>query len=235
LTEFFQAEMLRRLMNSLIVYACRLCVGTVLALFFSYYIYKEFVGSKFFRYMLMLPAFISPVVLVMIYMYVVDRAIPALFQTPSAFAGTAGMQLFVVILYQTFAGFGMGVLMYSNAMSRVPVSVIEYGKLEGISPIREFFSIVLPLIYPTLETFLIIGLSAVFTDQANLFTFFNENASYPIQTIGYWLYKEVFSSKATMSSYPYMSAAGLVFTAITIPIVMIARYFLNKLDKEVEF
>jgi hypothetical protein len=38
-----------------------------------------------------------------------------------------------------------------------------------------------------------------------------------------------------MSSFPYISAAGLVLSAITIPVVMIARKFLDKLDKEVEF
>ncbi|MDD6199778.1 MAG: sugar ABC transporter permease [Firmicutes bacterium] len=233
--EFFQAEMLQRLKNSLIVYGCRLGVGTFLALLFAYYIFRSFKGSQFFRYMLMLPSFISPVVLVMIFTYVVEYAIPAIFSVRSLFDGPPIQQLFVVILYNTLVGFGSGVLMYSNAMARIPVSLTEYGKLEGISPIREFFTVVLPCIYPTLETFLIIGVSQIFIDQANLYTFFGGSTHFSIQTIGYWLYTQVLDGRATMSSYPYISAAGLVLSAITIPVVMIARKFLDKLDKEVEF
>ena len=233
--EFFQTEMLVRLKNSFIVYGCSLFVWTALALLFSYYIYKSYRASGFFRYMLMLPSFMSPVVMVLIFNYVIEYALPAIFKIPSLFDGPPLQKLMVVTLYNTLIGFGSGVLMYSNAMSRVPVSLIEYGKLEGITPLREFFSVILPLIYPTLETFLIIGISAVFTNQANLFTFYGENAPYSIQTIGYWLYKEVFTGKASMAQYPYLSAAGLVMTAITIPVVMTARHFLNKLDKGVEF
>lgn len=167
--------------------------------------------------------------------YVIEYAVPSLFHMRSLFDGAPIQQLFVVILYNTLVGFGSGVLMYSNAMARIPDSLIEYGKMEGISPIREFFTVVLPCIYPTLETFLIIGLSQIFTDQANLYTFFGDASHFSIQTIGYWLYTQVLDGRATMSSYPYSSAAGLVLSAITIPIVLIARHFLDKLDKEVDF
>lgn len=231
----FSSEMILRLRNSLIVYGFRLGVGTVLALLFSYYIFKSYRGSGFFRYMLMLPSFMSPVVLVMIFTYVIEYAVPSLFHMRSLFDGAPIQQLLVVILYNTLVGFGSGVLMYANAMARIPDSLIEYGKMEGISPIREFFTVVLPCIYPTLETFLIIGLSQIFTDQANLYTFFGDASHFSIQTIGYWLYTQVLDGRATMSSYPYSSAAGLVLSAITIPIVLIARHFLDKLDKEVDF
>lgn len=233
--ELFQPEMLIRLRNSLIVYGCSLFVGTALALLFSYYIYKSYRASGFFRYMLMMPSFMSPVVMVLIFNYVIEYALPALFHMKSLFDGPPLQKLMVVTLYNTLIGFGSGVLMYSNAMSRVPVGLIEYGKLEGITPLREFFSVIMPLIYPTLETFLIIGISAIFTNQANLFTFYGANAPYSIQTIGYWLYKEVFNDMVSMAQFPYLSAAGLVLTAITIPVVMISRHFLNKLDKGVEF
>lgn len=231
----FEPEMITMLKNTLIVYGARLGVGTVLALLFSYYIYKNYSGSKFFRYVLMLPSFISPVVLVMIYTFVVEYAVPSLFHMRSLFDGEPMQRLLVVIFYNTLVGFGSGVLMYSNAMSRIPESLVEYGKLEGISPLREFFSVTLPCIYPTIETFLIIGLSNIFMDQANLYTFFGGATHQSMQTTGYWLYNMVLDNRATMSDYPYISAAGLVLSAITIPIVMIARHFLDKLDREVEF
>lgn len=227
--------MMTRLVNSLIVYAVHLFVGTVLAILFSYYIYKGYKGTGFFRVTLMMPSILSSVVLVLIYKYMLDRAIPALFNCPPLMSGTLQEKFWLVILYNTLMGFGSSVLMYSNAMTRIPQSLTEYAQLEGCSPVKEFFYITLPLAYPTIETFLIIGLSNLFIDQANMFTFYNEDAADGLQTIGYYLFTQVFNERSTMTSYPYASAAGLTLTAITIPLVMVARHFLDKLDKGVEF
>lgn len=227
--------MLLRLKNTMIVYAIHLFVGTVLAILFAYYIYKGFKGTTVFRVVLFMPSILSSVVLVLIFNYFVGRAVPELFGIKGLMSTTFEKKFATVIFYNTFMGFGSGMLMYSNAMGRIPESLTEYAKLEGCSATKEFFSITLPLIYPTVETFLIIGLANIFTDQANLFTFFLDDANREIQTIGYYLFQTIFTERSSMTSYPYASAAGLTLTAITIPIVMVARYFLNKLDKGVEF
>lgn len=229
------AAMLTRLKNTLIVYAVHLFVGTVLAILFAYYIYKGFMGTQLFRVILFMPSILSSVVLVLIFNYFVGRAVPKLFGIEGLMSTTFEKKFATVIFYNTFMGFGSGMLMYSNAMGRIPESLTEYAKLEGCSATKEFFSITLPLIFPTVETFLIIGLANIFTDQANLFTFFLDDANGEIQTIGYYLFQTIFTERSSMTSYPYASAAGLTLTAITIPIVMTARYFLNKLDKGVEF
>lgn len=226
--------MIQRLKNSLIVYAVALFVGTVLAILFAYYIYKGYAGSGAFRVILMLPSILSSVVLVLIFKFMVQYAFPAMFGIGDLLGGSATSKFWTVVIYNTFMGFGSGMLMYSNAMGRIPDSLTEYAKLEGCSPVREFFSITLPLIYPTVQTFLIIGLAGIFTDQANLFTFFSESAPQQTQTIGYYLYNTVFTQRSDMTSYPYAAAAGLTLTAVTIPIVMIARFLLNKLDKGAE-
>lgn len=228
--------MLGRIKNSFIVYAVHLFVGTVLAILFAYYVYKGFKGTEFFRVTLFMPSILSPVVLVMIYMQFVEKAIPVLFGVEGLLSSGLESTFWTVIFYNIFMGFGSGMLMYSNAMGRIPDSLTEYAQLEGCTPIKEFFYITLPLIYPTIETFLIIGLSNLFIDQANLFTFFMEGAQNSgMETIGYHLFQTVFTERSSMTSFPYAAAAGLTLTAITIPVVMTARYFLNKLDKGVEF
>lgn len=224
-----------RIVNSLIVYAVNLFVGTVLAILFSYYIYKKYIGTEFFRIMLLLPSICSPVVLVIIYTYVADRAVPAIFGIQSLLSGTPQKTFVFIIIYNILMGFGMGVLMYSNIMARIPDSLVEYAKLEGAKPLEEFFKITLPLIYPTIETFLIIGVANIFINQASLFTFFVDTAHPSLQTVGYYLFTQVFSNRSTMSNYPYASAAGLTLTLITIPIVMLARHFLDKLNPGIEF
>ncbi len=221
--------------NSLTVYVIRLFCGTVLSLFFSYYVYKKFKGTEFFRFMLILPSVISSIAFVLIFKYIADRFIPQIFDVPGLLTQAPKTTFGYIMAFNIFFGFGSGVLMYSNAMSRIPESLVEYSKLEGCTPIKEFFIITMPLIYPTLETFLVIGIANIFIDQANLFTFYTNSADINIQTVGYYLFTQVFNNRSSMSSFPYASAAGLTLTAITIPVVMIAKHFLDKLDKGVEF
>lgn len=231
---FHDSLMSGRFLNSLWVYLLTLFFGTAGSVVFSFYIYKKYRGSGFFRLILMLPSFLPAVVMVLIYSRIVDF-VPIYFGGNGWLSGKPNQTFAVVLFYHFFVGYGSGVLMYSNAMSRIPDSLVESARLEGCGAVREFFKITLPLIYPTLETFLIIGLSNLFINQANLFEFFTSGAAPQIQTVGYYLFNQVFGRTTTMATYPYASAAGLVLTAVTIPIVMVARHFLDKLDKGVEF
>ena len=246
--EFFNAlsndggMMVSRFTNSLIVYASRICFGTVFSILFSYYIYKQYVGSGAFRVILMLPSVISSIVFVMIFTYIADRVLPELgekigVEIPKLLTQGGYKLLFTIILFNIFVGFGSGVLMYSNAMSRIPDSLVEYAQLEGCTPFKEFWHITLPLAYPTIETFLVVGVANIFIDQANLYTFYmdNETACAEIQTVGYYLYLMIQKNSATRSQYTYASAIGLTLTAVTIPLVLGARYLLDKLDKGAEF
>ncbi len=232
----FQGEQLGTMFkNSLVFFFFSTGVGTTLTLLFSFYITKRYKATEFFKFMLILPSVISPVAFVLIFKYVADFAIPELLGVQGLLMGTTSQKFTTITLFNIFIGFGSGVLMYSNAMSKIPDSITESCKLEGCGPLREFFSMTLPLIYPTIETFLIIGISALFTQQANLFTFYTNSAHPSLRTIGYELYLMVFQDRATMAEFPYASAAGLTLTAITIPLVLVSKHFLNKLDKGVEF
>lgn len=64
LKELASPNWMLALKNSLIAYLIGLLVGTVLALLFSYYIYKKLYGSMMFRVMLFLPSVLSSVVIV---------------------------------------------------------------------------------------------------------------------------------------------------------------------------
>ncbi|MFR1983237.1 MAG: hypothetical protein ACLS4Z_05510 [Christensenellaceae bacterium] len=40
-----------------------------------------------------------------------------------------------------------------HVMTRIPISLMEYGKLEGLNAMQELFLVVIPMIFPTLTTF----------------------------------------------------------------------------------
>ena len=208
---------------------------TCLALFFSYYVYKKMPGSKFFRLVLYLPSVISPVVLAIMFRYCVDRALPDIMsdlfgKQMSGLLVSRDTLIPTVAFYNVLLAFGVNVLMYTSTMSGISESVIESAQLDGATQIREFFSIVLPLIYPTLATFLTVSTANLFIDQAQLFALFSDQADRTVYTMGYYLYMNAYRNVtyAQDASYPELATYGVILTIVAMPITLIVRYCLNR-------
>jgi ABC-type sugar transport system permease subunit len=224
--------------NSLIVYLFSCGIGTTLSLVFSYYIYKKFLFSGLFKVILFLPQIIPNIVLVIMFKYFAENAIPEfsiiifnkyipglIFNESTKFAS--------VLFYTIWASFGTQILMYSGAMGGISISVIESAKLDGCTPLREFWNIILPLIYPTLVTFIVVGIAGLFTNQMNLFSFFGPDTSPNVYTFGFYLYNKVQSKATTIAEYPYLAAIGLILTLVSAPITLLAKWLLEKIGPSV--
>ena len=232
---FSQQKYQDMIWNSLLLYVLRMAVGMSLALIFSYYIYKKFMLTQLFRVMLFLPTIISSVVLTLLYEYVVEDVYVALSGVQYGLMTTNKME--VVIFYNLWTGFGMNILMYSGAMSGINESISESAQLDGVNVVSEFIYITLPMIFPTIITFLVMGISAIFTDQMGLFTFFKDAS--PFQTIGYFIYvqslnsnlippKTIAEKEMIYLSYSEISALGLMITALILPLSLTVRHLLEK-------
>ena len=143
--------------------------------------------------------------------------------------GEPEMRMPAVLFYNVMMSFGTNIIMYSSAMTRIPVSVVEYAAIDGVKPFREFISITIPLIFDTMSTFLIVGVTGIFTNQAGLFMLYASNAPDSAYTIGYYLYREVLRASSD-AAYPKIAALGLCITIITTPTVFGVRTLMNKLD-----
>ena len=215
--------------NSLKFYVIGLFVGTILALIFSYYLFKKYFLTPLFKIMLFLPSMIAVTVLVTLYQYFVDAALPDIFGIEGLL--TKKDAIFpTIIFFNLWCGFGTNVIMYTNAMSGIDESIIEYSKLEGVKPLREMVSIVCPLIYPTITTFLVVGIAGLFTSQANLYIFYGSQAPKSLMTLGYYMFTKVVGETASLSEYPYAAAMGILCTCIAAPITIFVRNMLDRLD-----
>ena len=60
---------------------------------------------------------------------------------------------------------------------------------------------------------------------------FDPDASYGTITISFWIFKQVYGSGAIggTGSYGLVSAAGLCFTLVGVPLIMFTRWLLNKI------
>ena len=228
--------------NSLILAGVTFFVGVSFALLFSYYIYKKRFGYRTFNVLLFVPSIVSSIVMVILFSYFVDRAIPAVFmklfntRVVGLLSSPNSSDIFrTLIIFCLWTGFGTNVLMYSSAMSRIPPEIVEAAQIDGCGSVSEFFKITLPLIYPTISTFLVVNIAGVFSNSAGLFSFFGEKANPELWTIGYWFFIQTLAGRSSFTALPVPAAGGLVFTLFVAPITLIIRYVLNKFDPQVEF
>lgn len=222
--------------NSMMAYGIGLVFGTAPALLFSFYIYKKYPLGGFFKIVLFMPSLISAVAMVLIFKYFVENAYPAIMEAlfnmqVEGLLANPDTTFATVIGYGVWLGFGGGILMYLGAMNSISESVVEAAHLDGITPMKEFFKITLPLIWPTLVTFLVSGIAGIFTNQLGLFTFFQDKANKSYYTYGYYMFLH---TKAGMTEYPHVASMGLLMTLIVAPITLLARYLLEKFGPSVD-
>lgn len=234
--ELTQYDTLRdAMLNSLVIWFFTALLGTVLAVFFSYYIYKRFPLHGFFKILLFLPSILPGIILTMIFKTFVNEALPgymAIFGIKVAPLMTfdASTRFPMAAFFTIWISFGTQVLLYAGTMEQMEPSVIEAGRLDGVTPMRELWSIVLPEIIPAINTFLIVGIAGIFINQANLLSFYGYDVFSSDQTIGYYLFRLVNYASYGKTEYGYASALGLCCSAIAIPLTLVVRHFLTKLE-----
>lgn len=229
---------------SVLSYVLSVCITIPLGLFSAYYIGKKMPGSGFFRAVLFLPSIIPEIVLVVIYKFFVIDALPTYMGAlgwknfgdwlSPANGATWQQQYFMVMFFTLILlGFGTSVLMYSNAMSKVNVEVLDAARLDGARGWSEFWHIILPAVWPTVMVFLVTGVCGIFVNQIHLWSFYDFNAPPEIQTYGYILYHkstEIIntSTGADNAKANILAAFGLLMTAVAIPLTFFVRWLLKK-------
>ncbi len=250
---------LLRLGNTLKLYVTKLILGTGLALLFSYYVYKKYMLAGAFRVFLYLPSIVSGIAMTLIYQFILSDVLPNILPAQngeklpdlikSEYAYGA------ILFYNLWLSFGVNVLMYTGTMSGINESIVESAHLDGVNTVQEFWYITVPMIWPTMITFIVSGLATMFTDQMGLYTFFGEGADGSVQTIGYYLYIQTLKSglignDAALSgglqnynpnyqgkqymTYPEISAFGLLITAIILPVTLLVKWAMTKFGPSVD-
>jgi len=225
--------------NSFLMFGMELLFGSLPAILFSYYIYKKYPCAGAFKIILYIPHIIPSIIFVILYKYFVGSAIPEIYKQITGnnlfhmfdgvnVARTKGLLIFFTI----FISFGTKVLLYTGTMSGISESIIESAKLDGITPIKELFLIVVPMIWGTFVTFILVSVVGLFTSQMSAYSFFGEGLEMQLYTFGYYLFMR--ASKTSLYEYPVLSALGLIMTAIAVPVTLTLKYLLNKFGPSVE-
>ncbi len=225
-------DLLLSLRNTGLYFLSGLLITMPLALFISYFISKKILGYQFFRVIFYLPCIITPVILTSLYdqMLAPGGPIEKLFDKLSLgyplngplYKDKSMMPTVMVIIYTILTGFGGDMLIFSGAMSRIPTEVYESAKLDGCGPLREVFTIVMPLIWSTISTKIVLLMSGIFAASGPIMLLVTEN--YETTTLSFWIFNIVKKGE----DVNLVATAGLCFTAIIIPVIFGVRAFMDK-------
>lgn len=228
---------LQALKNTLIFFASTMCVLLPLSVIFSYFLFKKVAGYKFYRVVFFLPSIISSVVLATMYsqMFSLNGPVNLLLEKlfgmdPVRFLRDSRYALWTLVLYNVWSGFGSSLILFNGAMARIPEDILEYGKLDGVGFFREMFRVVVPLVWPTISTVIVLNTVGLFGAGAPILLF--TEGKFDTYTISYWIYEQVATLDGAKN---YAAAVGIVFTLIGVPIVLVVKFLMGKVMEDVEF
>ncbi len=223
-----------------------LTVKDAVMLFFHlaivYFIYKKIKGYRFFQFMFYLPAVISEVALTMAFKYFVRFDGPIAEIAKALNIGlddqgefirvfeTKGVAFPVIVFYGIWMGWGGNMLLLGGALARIPVEILESARLDGVGTGRELTQMILPLVWPTLSTLFILKLTSMFASSSSslLFCgFYSDQVG--ASTVGLYIYTALYGPGGnTLSAQNQVSAVGLIFTCIAVPVVMGLRWLVER-------
>lgn len=224
----FKNTMIFFLMNALLIPAC---------MFIAYLLFRKVLGHKFIRMALYLPGAIGGIMVALLYKKFMAsdgwlfHQLQQMTGADTPFSMLTESGLLYVLIYDILIGVGANLLTWTSIIGRIPQDLIEYGNLEGITPAREFATVVLPLVWPNFVNMLSIQIIGMFGATGSVLVL--TEGKYGTQTLSYWMYSVVLNGN--VNEYNHAAALGIIFTLLTIPLYVIFRGVMKRFGTEVEY
>ena len=220
--------------NSLLMYAINLVICLPLYILFSYMLYKKCFLHRTIRFIVMVPQVVSSFVICMLFKNFTGGALPDLMKSlgvdnfPNLLKDVKYM-FPTSLFYMIWISFAGSLIVYPNAMKEIDQGITESAQIDGVETMwQELKYIILPLIFPTLSTFLITGFAGIFLNCGPLIEFYLYEADTGIYNMGYYFVSKVMTGKTI--EYPELAAGGLILTFVSAPLTYLVKFILDKLD-----
>ncbi len=209
-------------------------IGMPMNILYGYYIHKKKFGSTAVRIVYMLPNMVSGLVMTMLFLKFMEVGIPQVYQQATGkvlpnLLRSEDTAFGIQVFYTLWLGFSSSLIIYSNAMNAVDPGIFEAGKIDGCTTFDELTRLVVPLIFPTLSTYIITGVAGLFTASGSLFLFYGLN-NVPEKTyfLGFYLFKIALTGDLT--AYPQAAAVSVMITMVSVPLTLFVRWLMNRID-----
>lgn len=215
--------------NTMKWFALSLFVHYPIQIITPYFFYKRIPCYKALRFMVMLPMMIPSVAFNNIFKILIqpNGVLDYLFNLdipPQGWLNQASTATKTMMWSTIWTCFHGNILLIGGMYARMPVEILESAKLDGIRPVREFFQMILPLIWPTLSIYVILFFCGFLGASGPIFLLSPNTYDTGTTTISYWIFSKTYNfGKTSQGQHNLASAAGLLFTLIVWPCTLIIR------------
>ena len=219
--------------NTLKYWCFNFIIITPLCYLMGFFLYKNIWGYKAFRYIFFFPSIISSVIIAAFFKYMVGPhgqvqwLIEKIFGIKDVLLLENGSTAFgTMLFYNFYTGLTGGLLMWLASFSRIPVEVVEAGKIDGLTTMKEFVHITVPITWPFMATMLMLQCTGILGagGPALLLT----GGAYGTYDLGYYEYTLTVSG--TISDQGIAGAIGLVKGFLILPFTLFINHLVNKIE-----
>ena len=221
-------NLLPYLLNTVIFFVTDTFVSLPLSLIICYFMYKKIAGYQIFRTIIYLPVIITTTIFATLFKGMLEAGGPIQMicgqlgiEPPSTFVNSEDYAMKTVLFFVIYSGIGGRFVLFGGAMNSIDPSIIDAGRIDGAGPVRELVSIIVPCIWPTLSTMLLLCTTGIFTASGPSLLF--DKGDYGTSTISYWIYEITSGSGSSGESVELAAAIGLIFTILGLPIVLVVK------------
>lgn len=226
------------LLNSVKLYFIGL-IGHPIALFTAYYIFKKKALHRIYAFIVMIPDIVSIFVITIVFKKFIEGGLPSFMKT--VFGVEDFPMLLVnksytfptVVFFAIWSTMASAILMQRASMGSIDASILESAHIDGVNYFQELWYIVFPMISGVIATGFITGIGGLFAASGPLVSFWMYSAPPETWLTGYYMTQRVMTNLEDPSGYALLSAMGLLFTAIIVPITLLIKKLFDRIVPEV--
>ena len=183
-------------------------------------------GGKFFRVIFFLPSVFSIAVVGLIFSIlfsafngIVNAVLWELgiINRNISWFGDKTHAMFVIILVSLWTTFGLNMIYFLMGLQNIPKSLYECASIDGASPLRQFFSITVPLLSPILQLVLMLSVLGTMKMTDLILVLTNGGPGGTTEVVMTYIFKYFFSygdNAARDVQFGYASAMAVVTAVI---------------------
>lgn len=233
----------KSLVTTFILAFGKLLIEIPLAMVLALLLNKGIKGTGFFRVTLFLPAIISTAICGLIfslmfasYNGIINTMLQnwGWIQKPISWFSNRWTALLVLGLASVWNNFGINMIFFLMALQSVPKELYESASIDGITPVRRFFSITLPMIGPTFQSVLLMAIVGSLKMADLILASTNGQPAGGTEVVMTYVFKYFFGYSGRRVEVGYASAMAVVTGIILAIVSFVYMRMTKKIGNSVE-
>ena len=190
-------------------------------------------GRSLYRVLFFMPYLAMPMAIAQVWKLVLNgnfgilnQALKAIgISNPPYWLSTPGTALFAVAMFGVWASIGFNVIILSAGLKAIPKALYEAAAIDGAGAVRQFFSITVPMLSPSIFLLVVIQTIGGFQLFDSLFAMMGSNnpAMHDSRSLVYLFYDEAF-----VSNHKGAGAAIAMFILALVALVTLIQFWGQK-------